>query len=405
MVQDVLLFDIDGVLLEPHGYRDALPAAIRFWLGENLPDDVLPGHAEMDLFESFGMTNEWDMLAVSMAVLLAPAISADPANRRKSLTQLAQLARERGLIREVNYRQTIESLGQFYQQKGVQMRERRLMYKTPEMAEIFPVVHGTSLYHDLFETIDSIERSELIQVYQTLVLGSEKFQKTYKLIPKFSCDAYLGTRDKVLISEEDRQLLLRAQPGKKPRLAMMTARASRPLVLHEDEVHTWYAPEAEIAMELLGYTALPVIASGHLRYISQALECDASQLLKPSAFHALTSILAAFGIPVLSALNYAAGLSTSTHCGDVKSDRRLTEELTRYIPPEFTVHIVEDSYIGIESAQRAVKVLEESGYKCACQPWGVAVRPEKIKSLERLRAAVFPDITQVISAMGLRDAV
>lgn len=395
----VIIFDIDGVLIEPHGYRDAVPAAMRFWLPSEFPDHLLPGKHEFDQFESFGMTNEWDMLVICMGILATVVVKDGKSLENAHLADLSRLMTKTPLPAAIDYLSTIKSMGAFYQREGLRMPNRAAMYRSPAMAEVFPPLFGTRLYDELMLHTDDIQRSEIIQTYQTCILGDALFETSYGLKALFESPSYLATRDIKLISDAGRQRIMHMPAAEGTGVAMMTARASRPAVVESGEYHTWYSPEAELAMRLLGFESLPVVASGQLRYISLTLDCNAQQLVKPSPFHALTAILAAFGIPILSALSYAAGLSAKTKCGEFPVDARMPGDLESYLPRTFHIHVVEDSYIGIESAQKAANILRLSGFDCTINAWGVATAPDKVDSLQRRGAVVFDHVHRILEEM------
>src|SRR3990172_11882052 len=74
----VWLFDIDGVLIHPGGYRAALKATVNHFsrlmgLGDLAPDDDT-----IEVFEACGLTSEWDSVPVCVAAMVTEAALADP---------------------------------------------------------------------------------------------------------------------------------------------------------------------------------------------------------------------------------------------------------------------------------------------------------------------------------------
>jgi FMN phosphatase YigB (HAD superfamily) len=74
----ILLFDMDGVLLESHGYHLALQETVRrmalalgFWDASLSSNDIAA-------FEAGGITSEWDVAAISTALLLETAWRDEP---------------------------------------------------------------------------------------------------------------------------------------------------------------------------------------------------------------------------------------------------------------------------------------------------------------------------------------
>ena len=67
----ILLFDMDGVLLEPHAYHRALIDTIRY-VGRVLGyGDVVVNGTDITAFEAVGVSSEWDSAAICAALLLA----------------------------------------------------------------------------------------------------------------------------------------------------------------------------------------------------------------------------------------------------------------------------------------------------------------------------------------------
>ena len=81
---NILLFDIDGVLVHPGGYREALMRTINFFSqamgwGASLPDEDVSL-----VFEAHGITNEWDMTAIFLAGLFCASWEESPGLRLPS---------------------------------------------------------------------------------------------------------------------------------------------------------------------------------------------------------------------------------------------------------------------------------------------------------------------------------
>ena len=78
MTGKILLFDMDGILLEPGGYRQSMKASVR-------RISLALGMAAFELssdqiahFEALTITNEWDTLAISTALMLLEVWRVDP---------------------------------------------------------------------------------------------------------------------------------------------------------------------------------------------------------------------------------------------------------------------------------------------------------------------------------------
>ena len=73
MSQSVYLLDVDGVLLYPGGYREALRRTINYFSSAMGWGDCSLKDETALIFEAHGITNEWDMSAICLASLFVEA--------------------------------------------------------------------------------------------------------------------------------------------------------------------------------------------------------------------------------------------------------------------------------------------------------------------------------------------
>src|SRR5262245_33703169 len=78
MQRTILLFDVDGVLVHPGGYKEALRATLNEVAHQfgQLPIDLTDD--EMSVFEAVHLTNEWDSAAMVAASLVIDALAIQP---------------------------------------------------------------------------------------------------------------------------------------------------------------------------------------------------------------------------------------------------------------------------------------------------------------------------------------
>jgi hypothetical protein len=143
-------------------------------------------------------------------------------------------------------------------------------------------------------------------------------------------------------------------------LAGLTARPSAPPREVQDS-HFGYAPEAEIALELVGLADIPLIAFGKLEYLAAQRGLDAGALIKPSPVHALAATVAA-----LTGAEWA-GLRSA---GDWYQTGKLNGVITD-LPHEFELFVVEDTLGGIRSTQAASEILQQSGFNVTTNAIGL----------------------------------
>ena len=127
-----------------------------------------------------------------------------------------------------------------------------------------------------------------MRLFQHYSLGSRVFCQTYDLPAEVETESFLHTHDRSNINDEIRAKL--RQPN--IYLAGLTARPSAP-PREVDDSHFGYAPEAEIALELVGLADIPLIAFGKLEYLAAQRGLDPGALIKPSPVHALAATAAA----------------------------------------------------------------------------------------------------------------
>ncbi len=69
MSKKIIIFDVDGVLIESHGYHKAFKDTVRVGAKE-LGFDVHLSDEDIAQFEGMGISSEWHSSAACMAVLL-----------------------------------------------------------------------------------------------------------------------------------------------------------------------------------------------------------------------------------------------------------------------------------------------------------------------------------------------
>lgn len=122
-----------------------------------------------------------------------------------------------------------------------------------------------------------------------------------------------------------------------------------------------YAPEAELALDLVGMKGVPLIAFGKLEYIAAQHQLDPATLVKPSPFQALAGILAAWTGEELSALKAAY----NWHSTGMLNGR------FSVLPKSFELIVVEDTMGGIRSVRAAGEILQKAGFDITVRVFGL----------------------------------
>ncbi|HNT54485.1 MAG TPA: hypothetical protein PKG95_07220 [Anaerolineaceae bacterium] len=388
------LFDLDGVLIQPGGYQQAVFDTVRFFCHQMGLPDLAPDQNLLAIFESQGITSEWDQIALCLAAVLddlAAASGQPEADTLEAAISWAQTISWPG--GRVDYRRRFARL-QSWVVPGTSPAEAVLAAcQRGEAAEVFPALHQHPLLLDLLGSVRNFSKFWPQRVFQAYVLGSRIYAQVYGQASPLNCRAYLGTYDRSLLLKSFQAKIIAAQSAGQLQGAIYTA---RPSLLPADlaAVLPGYAPEAEMAQVLAGLEGLPLVGYGGLRHLSERLGLHPDRLVKPSAAQALAAVGAALGAPVWQALRWAYAFLARTEPdlpplpGDPPAEIRL--------PDALTIHVFEDSPIGILAARRAVEILADVGYTVRLRAWGIATHPAKIQALTAVGAAVHPDINAAL---------
>jgi hypothetical protein len=381
--QSLILLDVDGVLLHPVGYKEALRAAVNhFGRLMGLTEPVGPSNEDIAVFEASGMTNEWDSVSMCVSLLILAALDEAPHLARERVPDALVAIREAGvqftrpdyteLAREVAARGD-------HSPRPSEWTLKILLERAPEITH--------DVLKELLDNIYSLT-APTTRVFQHFTLGNERFTATYGEAPDFESESLLATLDRSLLNEPMRQRLLAASANGSHRAVIFTA---RPSALPSDAPEGGQvpplelAPEADIAHELLALEALPLIATGRMAWLAARNGAHAQDYVKPSPVQALASMGAALSGSEAPALE--AALAFVEH-GEVSGPLSgLKGKSTR-------VHVLEDSVNGIRAVGRAADLLREAGLDVTVE--GVGISPEAVKqeSLARVALRVVDDVNE-----------
>ncbi|MBI5958872.1 MAG: hypothetical protein HY866_09070, partial [Chloroflexi bacterium] len=202
-------------------------------------------------------------------------------------------------------------------------------------------------------------------------------------------ESYLAEYDLPLISPARREWL--AQWSRKPEhgLAIFTARPSMaPTDLPENESsgqpQAGYAPEAELAAELVGLAGIaPLIGQGRVGWLAWRGGRSASDYVKPSPVQALAALGAALTGSETAALIAAAALFEQGQRIGPLAD--LDHQPTR-------VFVFEDSTGGIRAVRSAVELLRQTGLDITLQSVGVSPNADKRAALAEVADHLVDDV-------------
>jgi hypothetical protein len=386
-MRTVLLFDVDGVLIHPRGYKEALRATLDRIAKMMGQPPVAITDDEMNVFESLHLTNEWDSAAMVAAALLIDVLNAQPDLCHETLDGTLQAIREAGVRVP---RRDLSALAR----ECMGAHSHGMLPSQTIHAILRPYVH-VSAYPLLDEVLRDIYswRSPTTYILQHYTLGSKAFVETYGEPPQFETDSYLAQYDKPNITPETSSRLLDRLTDPDWYAAIFTARSSRwpaDYVNGHDGSNHLYPPEGDLVMELLGFSGhIPMIASGRLAWLSTRRGRGIADYVKPSPVHALSAIGAAVSGRESAALEAAA---------DLVEHNKLTGPLAMVADGKTRVVVFEDSSGGIRSTRGAVEKLQQAGVDVCSEAVGVSPHPAKQETLNKIADRVVNDINEALIA-------
>jgi hypothetical protein len=250
----------------------------------------------------------------------------------------------------------------------------------------FPAI-PIELRKNLLNGSRDIHSSHTTRLFQHYSLGSKRFSETYDLPAEIETESLLLIHDRSNINETIRTKLL--QPGNYP--VGFTARPSAPP--RETGISAFgYAPEAEIALELVGLPDIPLMAFGKLEYLAAQHQLAPAVLVKPSPIHALAAAMAAYTRDEWSALQTTL-------------DWHQTGNLTEFVanlPRSFELIVIEDTLGGINSVTAAGEILRGAGLNVTVRAFGLTSGSEaKAIAFEKFQIPYFTDWETMIAEIGL----
>jgi hypothetical protein len=394
MSQRVFLFDLDGVLVEPLGYRRVTQATLTYFTERMGVGPLTLSDEVMDLFESQSITSEWDISAVCLTALFEAALATNADLKLPyDLVSACDHIREIGLdpmALELDYEPLALRLGREYQPGLTFAALGYRMSQSFSLEPLFPHLAGHALLKELLAYSRDVRLSPVTRIFQQLALGTRAFRETYGLPAEIEVESYLLTYDRPLLEPELRESLLRGWEAGEYQLAAYTVRPS--LARHGEAPRELpYAPEAEMALELVGLEQIPLVGYGQVCQLARLTGLPADQIAKPSMIHALGAIGAAVTRDELRAMSDAAKwASEPTQPGIYAS----------FPPLEITVF--EDSPWSIRAVQQAGELLNGIGIPTRVNAYGISRSPTKVVTLIEAGAEIAMDVNAAVrKALGL----
>jgi hypothetical protein len=384
------LFDLDGVLIHPGGYREALRrTAAHFsseagYPGRRLEESVI------ETFEAQGITCEWDIAGICVMADIFTLWRASPGLSLPAELESCLRVLRAGSLRlpEPDYAgwaRRVNPLGSDTPSaSAVKLFRREAVRADPDRVRFreFEAVLDGVLGHPR-----EFARSPMMRYFQQFTLGSREYEKHYRVPSGVETPSLLAELDRPAISDRSRDRILAMLREKKVPIAVITARPSLPGEAEGDL--TDYPPEAEIGLAVAGLGGLPVAGAGHMVWLAKRHGEKPDAFLKPSPVHSLAAVSLALGDGEGAALEAARMFV---------EDGKLTPPLDRLGKEETRIRIFEDSPTGVVGTLSAADLLNGAGLNVHLSIFGVATGKEKRAALQSLGAEVFDTVDRALEA-------
>ncbi len=454
MSQTVFLFDIDGVLVEPGGYRKATQATLNWFTRRmGLPDQVL-GEETFALFESKGITSEWDILPLCLAGMLDDLLGRCPGLALpEELEAAGQALRAYGPpAPQVDYAALVRRVTAGGPPRGYYAEHALRLSREGTGEAPFPRLAGRPLLERLLAGTHAVETSAVTRIFQQYVMGSEIYRRQLGLTPEVETDSYLRLYDRPALSPALGSRLLELWEAGRLHLAAYTLRPSQPRIERGmlTRPRTERGPgEGHPGQGMLTrprrIRGLPMRPRTHLsrlgtltRVITRSRKaCRTGRAVarpheralfnnlsySPEADLALESL----GLEAIPLVGYGQVAQLAETTGGspagyakpspvqalgalgaalTRDERRAMRAAERWVSrgdpgffaglPRLEIHVFEDSAGGMCAVRMVTEMLEEIGIAARLHPWGVTTSPTKRAALAEAGAVCYEDVNEAV---------
>ena len=400
LAKTVVLFDLDGVLIKSGGYRAAFRAATNYFLGKmGLSSDIGPKEHDLVVFESYGVTAEWDMLPISLAIIFEHCYRLF--NENIELFTINQaldwVASHRPIDTSVDYESAINNLAPYFWSTSMPAESVLLACQDRHGDQLFPLLFRLPLLAQMLSNTRSVTDCMTTLILQNFQLGDEIFERAFRIPAEVKTRSLLQMNDRPLLTETNRLELQSLFDQKRIYLAYLTLRPSYPPRELDLEL-TGYSPEAELAIEKMDLVNVPLMAYGRMQYLAGQLNVTTASLVKPYPYQALAGIMAALDGHELPALQWTGKIyrmMQQTAVGEKMNSSDLTEI---GLLDDLDIHIFEDMPVGIQSTRKAAELLTAFGINVRLTAWGIAYDQLMEAVLNAQGAQVYSDINLAVQA-------
>jgi hypothetical protein len=401
----LILLDVDGVLIDHRGYREAIRKTTAYFSRRLGLDPVEPDDDVVEVFESQSITMEWETDAIIVAALLLERLRAEVASpkRRSEVSALPRdvwqtlewLPEDRISLdgRAPDLAALARRVGVAMQATGERLPSRaalRMMSDDVRAEPRLPADSVIALLDGLLADAFDIDRAPAMQVHQNFVLGDEQYTHAYQLPARVAGKPLLLEMDRPALASDLAQALLARRAAGEVFPVLYTARPSLAPV-EAGPYHRGYTPEAEMARGQVGLEPVPAVGLGKVSWLAPKVRRRASDLVKPSPVHVMAAMAAARTGLEVEAVKAALAVERGDH---------LRYPLTACAGE--AVHVFDDSPNSLRGAARAVALLNRQGLRLNLTCHGVApAGSAKHAALAEVADVVDEDVNSGLRNIGL----
>lgn len=393
---NLLLFDVDGVLVDDRGYRASLVSTVNFFGHCMGLEDAAPDPETIEVFHAHGYTNEWEICPLAIGALIVstlrahPDLPLEPAPLEAFLSQFQPVRQD---VQAIDYRDWVSATAG----RPGRPSERALDMLLDALADL-SLPDSTrdvvaTVIKDLLVDPYDLARAAPTRLFQEFALGSTLFEEVYQARPRLDVMSFLYVEDRAALSSAGREELLNLIRDTGARLCVYTARPSLPpadVVIWQGgppRIPMGYPPEAELAMLLLDLSDCPIIAMGRMLWLAERVGTKVEYLTKPAPVQALAAIIAAIIRRESEALETAYRMVSE---GD---DSSFLAGLRNQL---IDVWVVEDARLGVHAAAGAADILRRYRVDVRLHALGVSAGGPKAEVLAGLCEAIVPSVNEAI---------
>ena len=361
----IIALDVDGVLVRPVAYRQAVRSTITFFAkqlgvdpeGFMVDDRNRASGRNMSHFEAEGIHDPWDVSAIVVSLMELKKAGIDVSNG--------------------------DALGAFQINSSPQshppevvLRYLRSKYQRAVPDTIRHITRTLSKTRDPFS-------NEVTSIFQEYVLGKDAFKTTYGKESRTGEEVSLiRTKDGSLIDDRGRKDLDEISQGG-GMVVIYTGRPGLPPYDAQRRPFDGYAPEAELAVEKSKVKPIGIVSMGSMEWLGRVKKTPVESLTKPNPTQALAAIL--------SALRRKTDMRVLMDAYEWGRTGKVPNELqpfTEDAAKKLELVVVEDSPSGIRAFINAKKILESKGINVSLTAIGVHDRnyDEKHTAFRRLES-------------------